>query len=403
MKVNISRILLVAVFLCTVSSCRQSAANADVASPKSAENSMAGAPVSGAAATPNEPVAEKLALEGGAPVSAKKENLMLADRVAFLNAVGFKGYAEMSANFLPRIQDRAANCEICGNAGMLFHELGDGKYLVEIFASEGAREATSVFALYQETAGKATAKALEFDDFGKSDGKVTRSSNRDVVGHPEFDGKNKILTVTAYGRGTGGCGSQSKYRIIDNRIDIIEARAQECTNKDVKVEDWAKIPVEEYKKMNLPDANFAPMKPEHAAILKAWLAERDDEMQLANYEYDSMKSQNFLKEDSPKSSPFYAVGDFNGNGVEDFAVILDRPNASYSEQTKRTPNALAVFEVAAANNDKNPRPAFFSDTIDSLFVIHPFKENLVIGSYPSDDGFYLVPKGDSYEVKLILE
>ena len=348
--------------------------------------------------------------EDARPVLAKRENMTLADRTAFLRAIGFNGYAESSARFLPTIQGRTANCEICGNAGMLFHEIGDGKYLVEIFASEGAREATSVFALYQETAvGKAMAKPLEFDDFGKSDGKVSRTVNRELVGHPEFDAKNKILTVTAYGRGIGGCGSQSKYRFTDNRAEIIEARSQECTDADVKVEDWAKIPVEEYKKMNLPDANFASMKPAHAAILKAWLAGRDDEMRLANYEYDSISSQNYLKQDAPERSPFYAFGDFNGNGIEDFAVILDRPNAYYDKVTKRTPNALAVFEVSASNNGENPRPAFFTDTIDSLFVIHPFekytpsKEYLSIGSYPSDDGFYLAPKGNSYQAKPLLD
>ena len=347
-------------------------------------------------------------LEGGVSVPAKREGLTAADRAAFLRAVGLKGYADNSERFLKAF-------DFLKNAGMDFFEMDGGKYLVEIIVDQGANQTTAVYAVYQETApNKATAKLLELTRyylqyFGKNNelldkGEIVKSTGSEIVGSPKFNKDTKILTITAYGRGTGGCGNQSKYKITNDRAELIEARDQRCTNVNVEPENWKKIDFEKAESAGgVRDADFSYMKPEHIAVLKAWLAKREDNLHLARYEYDSSRSQNYLREDAPERDPFYVVGDFNKNGIEDFAVILDNKDAKVDPRTKRVPNAMAIFEMSPANKNGKPNAAFFSAQIDSLFIIHPVKNSLSVGSYPSDDGFYFVPKSDSYEVKSIVD
>ena len=352
---------------------------------------------------------ESAKLEGGVAVPAKRGNLTAADRAAFLRAIGLTDYADNSERFLEAY-------DFLKNAGISFQEMGDGKYLAEIITDQGAHATSSVYALYQETApDKATAKLLEFTNYftnhfdknGELSNKneIVKTTGKEFPGGAKFDKNSKVLTVTSYGRGTGGCGSQSKYKMTNDRPVIFEVREQECTNVNVEPENWKKIDFEKAESASggVRDAGFSYMKPEHITVLKTWLAERKDNLHLAQYEYDSTSSQKYLSRDAPERDPFYAVGDFNNNGIEDFAVILDDENAEIEPQTKRQPNALAVFEMSPANKNGKPHAAFFSDQIDSLFIIHPSKKEVSIGSYPSDDGFYLVPKGDSYEVKALVD
>lgn len=313
---------------------------------------------------------------------------------------------------------------------MNFFELGGGKYLVEIMIDQGARLSTSVYALYQESdSGKASAKKLELDSYYPKDGKIVKSSGLEKAGAASFDAQSKTLTVIVPARGSGGCGELTKYKIANDRAETIEARYQECTDDDelLPPEKWKKLSLssENAQKASLPVAkspgisvcaegcggngleikveDFAHLKPAHAAVLKRWLCYQETNMRPLLEEETSRSSQNYLRRDYPDKNPFYAVGDFNNNGKEDFAVLLSLYVPKISSDTKRKVNALAVFDTTTAN-DAQPKAAYLSGEIDSLIIIAVAeKGSLAVASYPSDDGFLLVPQGNTYMPKAMVD
>lgn len=93
--------------------------------------------------------------------------------------------------------------------------------------------------------------------------------------------------------------------------------------------------------------------------------------------------------------PYVATGDFNGDGVEDFAVIV-------IDQSKQEKNfAIVVFngpfkaEIAS--------PAFFESGLDLKYQgmfygpPRPKPYRLLVGRFESDSGGVLVPHGSSYK------
>jgi hypothetical protein len=95
--------------------------------------------------------------------------------------------------------------------------------------------------------------------------------------------------------------------------------------------------------------------------------------------------------------PYYAVGDFNRDGQEDFAVAL-------INQEKRSRRfAIAIFN--GPFNPRNPRrasvPAFFTERIDlsdgGLVVLSG--NRLVAGVFQTDNCVVLRPSGRTYVMK----
>lgn len=92
--------------------------------------------------------------------------------------------------------------------------------------------------------------------------------------------------------------------------------------------------------------------------------------------------------------PYIATGDFNGDGVEDFAVVLvDR-----SKQDKNF--ALIVFN--GPFKSETPSPAFFQPGMDLKYIglfygpPRPKPYRLGLGPFESDSGGLLVPHGRGY-------
>ncbi len=427
MKTNISRLLLLAVLLFAANACRQDAANGDDTAVNKADNLVAGEESAAPTETPIKRKTTNSELAGGAPVPAKRENLTAADRAAILRAVGFTDYAERSPRFVEWWNESYGTP--LKNAGVTFYNLDGGRYLAAIMVDQGANQSTSVYALYQETgADKATAKLLELDTYDRENGKVNKTSEREKVGAPEFDEQSKILTITAAARGIGGCGERVKYKFVGDRAETIEARYQKCSNAFPPPEEWELIPIssKNQPKETLPlaksggisvcaegyggngleikDADFVHIQPAHAVVLKRWLCFQKTNMRPVRADENSASSQKYFREDHPNLNPFYAVGDFNNNGIEDFAVILTYFVPNISPLTKRPLNAMAVFEMSPAASGNSPKAAYFSDRIDSLFIIAGReKGSLGIASYPSDDGFMLVPKGKTYTAKAMVD
>jgi hypothetical protein len=104
---------------------------------------------------------------------------------------------------------------------------------------------------------------------------------------------------------------------------------------------------------------FAHLKPEHRAVLKAWLKDKPY-LRPAIEEADSVYKDNraaIPESIGKKVNQYYSVGDFNGDGKEDFAVLL--ADRRYADDGF----ALAVF------NGKFSRgrvPAYYEEKFDYI-------------------------------------
>ena len=95
--------------------------------------------------------------------------------------------------------------------------------------------------------------------------------------------------------------------------------------------------------------------------------------------------------------PYTATGDFNGDGAEDFAVVL-------IDRTKKQKNfVLVVFNGPFTS--ETPSPAFMQSGMDlkyfGLFYGPPRPKpyRLVLGPFNSDSGALLIPRGRSYRLE----
>ena len=97
----------------------------------------------------------------------------------------------------------------------------------------------------------------------------------------------------------------------------------------------------------------------------------------------------------PSFHPYYVSGDFNGDGVPDFAVaLLDRSR-------RELPFTLLVFNGPFSSN-RVAGPAFVSEPLDlrgsGIFFGPPRPKpyRLVVGPFESDNTDVLIPSGAGY-------
>ena len=95
--------------------------------------------------------------------------------------------------------------------------------------------------------------------------------------------------------------------------------------------------------------------------------------------------------------PYYAVGDFNQDGSEDFAVIL------INADDLPPKFAVAIFNGPFTQNQR-PVPTFFSEKVSSndwLFWVTDdrFGKRFLVGPPGSDAGFIIRPRGRRYIVE----
>jgi hypothetical protein len=149
---------------------------------------------------------------------------------------------------------------------------------------------------------------------------------------------------------------------------------------------------------------YAHLKPEHGAVLKAWLLKHKPWLRPAVEDPDSVYHKNpekIRRVIGKDAHQFYAFGDFNDNGKEDFAVILVDDRDDYTEDCER--DICSAFAVFNGDFSDNQAPSFYEEELDMieygyLAFDQKVKHRLYFGSL---EGYYfcaaLIPKGEGYE------
>lgn len=137
------------------------------------------------------------------------------------------------------------------------------------------------------------------------------------------------------------------------------------------------------------------LQAQHRAVLQQWLRQ-NPQLSLAS-EADCANKEGLLatrQEYGENYQPYYAVGDFNRDGREDFAVAL------INNQRRARRFSIGIFNGPFGG--KAPaRPAFFRDGIDlsdgGLFF-RPDKL-LLAGVFQTNNCVVLRPQGRTYVIK----
>ncbi len=144
----------------------------------------------------------------------------------------------------------------------------------------------------------------------------------------------------------------------------------------------------------------AYIAPEHRTVLEKWMAMNqslrvatdqdckcDDDIASMRRGYGGAWKAN------PDFHPYYVVGDFNGDGQADFAVVVIRGSTNPKRE-------LAIFN-GPFPRAATPRPAYLSGKyVGALFFGPPRPKpwRLIVGPFESE-GSLLVPKGATYVLR----
>lgn len=139
-------------------------------------------------------------------------------------------------------------------------------------------------------------------------------------------------------------------------------------------------------------------------VLKGWLAQHSQYRLATDKDCDcagdieQMKTgYGGLSKPVRDYHPYVATGDFNGDGVEDFAVVL-------IDRAKKEKNFVLIVFNGPFKSD-TASPAFMESGLDLKYsgLVYgpprPKPYRLVLGPFESDSGVLLAPHGRSYRLE----
>lgn len=140
---------------------------------------------------------------------------------------------------------------------------------------------------------------------------------------------------------------------------------------------------------------------EEQQVLKSWLAQHSVYRQATDKDCDcegdiQQRRAGYGGVWKPVRDyhPYIATGDSNGDGAEDFAVVLI--NRSKQEEN------FAIIVFNGPFKSETPSPAFFQSGMDLKYIglfygpPRPTPYRLGLGPFESDSGSLLIPHGRSY-------
>jgi hypothetical protein len=154
--------------------------------------------------------------------------------------------------------------------------------------------------------------------------------------------------------------------------------------------------------------SLANLNPAHAASLEKFIRQRSHLTFLSEKEIDQQTLKDMRKNFGARLTPFYRVGDFNGDRLQDFAVILATVGAPPDDQgpglaqTHRFRHQLSVvifngqkkggYRVAFEKKITAPLVCFLYQTFEK-------RKKLYFAVYETDEHFIMTPAGTGYRVE----
>lgn len=143
------------------------------------------------------------------------------------------------------------------------------------------------------------------------------------------------------------------------------------------------------------DDDIRHLDPFHFTVVKDWLKDKPDWRVLGEADYGPKRLKLLREIDTdPRAHPFYITGDFNRDGMDEFAVML------VSRKNKGV-RAVAVFDSPPVTREKHIKPTFFLEDINDGggdLILHGSEAGIYVGEAGSDSGFLLEPMGKTYKV-----
>jgi hypothetical protein len=162
-----------------------------------------------------------LATSASAQAPRKKENLTRAEREEWYQILRWPAELE---------NDWRKSAEGSTYGGLSFYKLGRGKYLVEVNAYPVAYQSGYIYMIYDEAnrpKGPGRLLLLKgFETVDESGRPLSYSKVSAIVS--KFHAKTKALEVFSKYRAAGDCGLYVRYKFINRRPVVVEAREQDC-------------------------------------------------------------------------------------------------------------------------------------------------------------------------------
>jgi len=146
------------------------------------------------------------------------------------------------------------------------------------------------------------------------------------------------------------------------------------------------------------------LTPQEQKVLKIWLSGHPEDRLATDEDCDCADDIRRMKagrggawKPVPDYHPYAATGDFNGDGIEDFAVVV-------IDSSKKEKNYTLLIFNGAFDVEKAV-PNFIKPGLDLKFVglfygpPRPKPYRLLLSGFESDSGLLLVPRGQSYVLK----
>lgn len=150
--------------------------------------------------------------------------------------------------------------------------------------------------------------------------------------------------------------------------------------------------------------SVSELAPAHASALQEFLTSRPELKFLSEKSIDQNYLKHMRKDLGARLTPFYRKGDFNGDGKQDFALILARegrpedqgPDIAASHRY-RHPMAIVIFNGITRRAYK---PVFTKNITAPLVCFLNTtggkKKRLSFGVYETDESFTMTPAGQGY-------
>lgn len=160
-----------------------------------------------------------------------------------------------------------------------------------------------------------------------------------------------------------------------------------------------------------PDAkaqkSFSDLPPAHASALQRFLIRHDGLEFLSETACDQNILKSMRKDFGKRFQPFYRTGDFNNDGVLDFAVILVKeggPTGDQGSDISETHRHLYDLTIVIFNGvRKTYEPVFVKTTkaplVSFLNLTNEKRNRVTFGVYETDEGFVMMPARRGYVIE----